>query len=104
MDVEIYRAVLTIEGRRERLTKAIAKQFPALSGRIRWQAAEKGEPQPEPICKVAGHVLGEQYTWMYLVEDPLAGLAWVAAMQTSEEYAEVIVANGGWVDHPEERN
>ena len=102
MKVEIHRAILTIEGRKERLTKSIAKQLPILSGMARWRAAEYGEPQPEPICKVAGFVLGQTYKWMYLVEDPEAGLGWVAAMQPNEKYAAAIIEHGGWVDHPED--
>jgi len=102
MEVKIYRASLTIEGRQERLTKSIAKQLPILRSMDRWQAAEKGEPQPEPICKVSGHVLEQMFDWMYLVEDPVAGLCWVAAMQPNENYAKAIIKNGGWVDHPED--
>lgn len=102
MEVQIYRAILIIEGRKEQFTKSRAKQLPILSGGDRWRAAEKGEPQPEPICKVAGKVLGQSYGWMYLVEDPVAGLGWVAAMQPNQKYAESILGRGGWVDHPED--
>jgi len=98
MEVEIYQAYLMIEGKRVRLTKAIAQQLPILDGRKRWDAAMVGEPQPEPICKVAGKVLGERYAWMVLVPDEEAGLGWVAAVQPSEEMARRIVEHGGWVD------
>jgi len=102
MEVKIYRASLTIEGRKERLTKSMAKQLPIQPWGDRWRAAEKGEPQPEPICKVSGHVLEQMFDWMYLVEDPIAGLGWVAAMQPNEKYAKAIIERGGWVDHPED--
>jgi hypothetical protein len=84
IEVQVFQAALLVEGKRVRLTKTIARQFPILDGRKRWDAAVVGEPQPEPICKVAGKVLGTSYTWMYLVEDAEAGLGWVAATQMSE--------------------
>ncbi len=100
IQVNVHRAYLVIEDRKEKLTKAIARQFPILEGRQRWDAALAGEPQPEPICKVRGEVLKQPFNWMYLVEDEEAGLGWVAAMQPDEKFAETILARGGWVDEP----
>ena len=100
MDVELYQAFLTIDKRKVKLTKSIAKQMPILDGKARWHGAEQGLPQPEPFCKVAGHVLNQMYDWMYLVEDEVAGLGWVAAMQVDTTYAEQIVKRGGWIDKP----
>ncbi len=100
MKVRISRVFLTIEDREVRLTKSMAKQFPILDGAARWRAAEHGEAQPEPICKVAGRVLGQSWSWLYLVEDEVAGLGWVAAMQPDPRLADTIVEHGGWVDDP----
>jgi len=102
MKVEICRVILTIEKRKERLTRAIAKQFPILDGNKRWDAAENGEPQPDPICKVAGNTLGQSHRWYYLVPDEVAGLGWVAATQMHPRMAEAVIARGGWVDNPSE--
>jgi hypothetical protein len=102
MKVKVYQAILTIGKRQVRLTKSIAKQLPILDGRKRWRAAEQGEPQSEPIAKVIGKTLGEDlHIWMYLIEDPEAGLGWVAAMNPHPDYAKDIVERGGWIDHPE---
>jgi hypothetical protein len=100
MEVDIHRVFLTVEGRREKLTKSIAKQLPTLDGKLRWRAAELGEDAPEPICKVMGSVLGHTWDWMYLVKDEAAGLGWVAAMQIDEDFAVTIIERGGWVDDP----
>ena len=102
MTIEIYRASLTVEKRKERLTRAIAKQFPILDGQKRWNAAEDGEPQPEPICKVLGKTLGQSYRWLYLVPDEVAGLGWVAATEMHPKMAEAVIAKGGWADNPSE--
>jgi len=102
MEVEVYQAILTVEKRKVRLTKSIAKQFPVRPAMDRWRAAEKGETQPAPICKVPGSALGHPFEWMYLIEDPVAGLAWVAAMQPRADFAKAIVDRGGWIDHPDD--
>ena len=102
MKVEIYRAILTVEKRKERLTRTIAKQLPILDGKERWDAAANGEPQPEPICKVAGSTLGQSHRWYYLVPDEEAGLGWVAATQMHPKMAEAVIAKGGWEDNPSE--
>lgn len=91
IEVQVFQATLLIEERRVRLTRSIAKQLPILDGHKRWDAAVDGEPQPEPICKVAGKILGQSYSWMYLVEDPEAGLGWVAATQMCEGMAEKVL-------------
>ena len=100
MKVEIYRAILTVEKRKERLTRTIAKQLPILDGKRRWDAAAEGKPQPEPICKVAGKTLGQPYRWLYLVPDEVAGLGWVAATEMHPEMAKAVITRGGWVDNP----
>lgn len=102
IEVEVFRAYLVIEERREKLTRAIARQFPILDESERWDAAIEGKHQPEPICKVRGEVLCQPYRWMYLVPDEEAGLGWGAAIQPAEEMAQRIVEHGGWVDHPAE--
>ena len=67
---------------------------------LRRRAAELGEPQPEPICKVMGSVLGSTFKWLYLVQDDEAGLGWVAATEMGIEYAEMVLERGGWEDEP----
>ena len=101
IEVQVFQAYLVVEGKKVRLTKAVAKQFPTLDGKKRWDAAYAGKPQPEPICKVMGKVLGQIHEWMYLVEDPVAGLGWVAATQMIESMAVSVLEQGGWVDTPE---
>lgn len=101
MKVEVHQATLTVEGKIVKLNKAVAKQFPILNAEKRWRAMEKGELVAKPIAKVAGRVLYQQsYLWMYLVPDPTAGLAWVAAMQTAPAYEASIIERGGYVDDP----
>lgn len=104
MEVEIYRVTLTIEKRKVRLTKAIAKQFPILDGGKRWRAAERGEEQPTPSCKVRAKVLNKDSyrNWLYLVKDNEAGLGWVAPCVPMDSFALSIVKSGGWVDTPAE--
>ena len=100
MEVRVSQVFLFVEDRKVRLTKSMARQFPILDGGKRWRAAEHGRPQPEPICKVTGKVLGQSWSWMYLVEDEVAGLGWVAAMQPDPRFAETILKRGGWIDEP----
>lgn len=100
MKIRTSQVFLMVKDREVRLTKSVAKQLPILDGQARWRAAERGEPQPQPICKVIGKVLGQNWSWMYLVEDDVAGLGWVAAMQPDPRFAEMIVERGGWVDDP----
>lgn len=102
MEIEIYRAFIVVEERKERLTKAIAKQLPILDGKKRWDAAQAGEPQPRPMCKIVGKTLDQPYRWFYLVPDEEAGLGWVAATEMHPKMAETVIARGGWVDNPSE--
>jgi len=99
--VNVHVVTLQVEERSQRLTKAIARQFPVLESAVRWRAMENGQPVSAPICKVRGQTLGHIWEWMYLVEDATAGLAWVAAMQVRPDYKPVIVERGGYVDTPE---
>ena len=100
MRVKVHEVTLTVNEKEKRLTKVIARQFPILDGRERWRAAELGQVQPEPICKVMGSVLGSTHRWLYLVSNEEAGLAWVAATEMGIEYAEMVLERGGWVDKP----
>jgi hypothetical protein len=102
MDVQIYVAKLVVEGVSKNLTKTVAKQFPILPRRDRWDAATSGQTQPKPICKVNGKTLSEPSDWLYLVEDKTAGLAWVVPAIFHTAYTETVLERGGWVDHPEE--
>ena len=100
MKVKIHEVTLIVNEKERRLTKSIAKQFPILDGDKRWRAAEKGQPQPEPICKVLGSVLDSTHRWLYLVQDEVAGLGWVAPCEAQRDFARVIVERGGWIDVP----
>ena len=97
MKVEVFQAFLTIEGKRLRLTKAIAKQFPICAGTVRMVAAGQAK---DPICKVRGAVLGRTFGWLYLVEDAVAGLVWEPACIYRGEYAERMREKGYNVDEP----
>lgn len=102
MEVKVYQATLTIEGKTKTITKSIAKQFPTkLTGR--WEAARRGDVRPEPIAKVAGKTLGYNHIgWLILVRDPVAGLFWTEPVvsQDKDEAAEWI-ERGGWLDELE---
>ena len=95
MKVEIYQAKLVIEGKEKVLTKAIAKQFPVRPTDTR----SHGEPK-EPLCKVRGKVLGHICSWLYLVEDEVAGLAWEPAVLFSADYGAKMREAGHHVDDP----
>lgn len=98
-EIEIHVAYLVIEGKRTRLTKSLAKQLPVHNAQARWNAALRGEEQPKPLCKIMGEVLDKPLvSWLLLVPDEEAGLAWVAAIQPSPEMAAAILQKGGWVD------
>lgn len=99
MNVKVYQAKLEIEGRTVRLTKAIVKQFPIQSGSKRWDAMAKGEDVPQPICKVNSETLGAK-GWLYLVEDPEAGLAWVPPARFYPALLEKVRERGGDEDNP----
>lgn len=102
MEVQVYRATLTVEGRTVRLTKAIAKQFPIHTGSRRWDTMAKGESVPEPICKVNGKTLGASSNWLYLVEDSEAGLVWVPPVGFYPALLERMRERGGDEDDPSE--
>lgn len=101
MKINLYEATITVNEKERRLTKAIAKQFPIISGRERCHNLETGIAQPEPLCKVAGLVLGKElWTWLYLIEDEVAGLKWVAVNELDPGYKKIIVERGGQIDDP----
>ena len=98
MEIEIYRAYLVIESKREKLTRTIAKQFPIRPGNAR----SLYSPNKEPICKVRGATLGHIATWLYLVQDEEAGLAWEPANMVREDLVKDFRAKGWHVDTPED--
>lgn len=102
MEVQVSIASLVVEGKAIRLTKSVAKQFPLCSGQERQRAGDKGEEAAEPIAKVMGQTLGAHCSWLYLVQDDEAGLAWQPANVVGPDYERRVVERGGWVDHPEE--
>lgn len=100
MKIELVTAYIVTESQRQKLTKAIAKQFPIVNTAPRWRAMEKGQDVVLPICKVNGKTLGSSHQWLYLVPDDEAGYVWVAAMQPEPGYARTITERGGYVDNP----
>lgn len=79
MEVAIYQASLTVEGRRTRLTKAIAKQFPV----HHWYDGDRsakvsaGHSVPSALCKVqASTLVRDTGGWLILIRDDVAGLLW----------------------------
>ncbi|MFQ5614732.1 MAG: hypothetical protein ACE5H9_21640, partial [Anaerolineae bacterium] len=90
-----------IKENEEKLTKAIARQFPILSGQERFDAAMAGESQPDAICKILGITLGvSAHKWLYLVEDKEGGLAWVPPVLIYKALADSVIQKGGWIDDP----
>lgn len=79
MEVAVHRAVLTIEGRKVRLTKDIARQLPLRSwvANERHRRIEAGRPVPKAICKIMAKVFDRHRAgWLILIPDAIAGLAW----------------------------
>lgn len=79
MEVEIHRAFLTVEGRKVRLTKDIARQLPLRHGATseRFYGIAAGKPVPQGICKILARVYDRDLRgWLILVPDVLSGLAW----------------------------
>jgi hypothetical protein len=98
MQIQIVVAYIVTNKEKVSLTKARAKQFP-IKCSLRIQAAEGGHPQPEPIAKVTGKTLGDEYQpWFVLQEDKEAGYTWTVPAIFSAEYSDAIVKSGGWVD------
>ena len=100
MLVKIYQATIVIQKKERRLTKAVAKQFPFQHWEIRWNKAIRGKVARGPLCKVAGKTLRQAHTWLYLVEDKEAGLAWVPAVIPPDHMRQAFRERGGWVDDP----
>lgn len=107
MEIELYRAVLVVEKKKIKLTKAVARQFPLIDGYTRLRKAQTGQEAEEPIAKVRAQALKHPDAselaggWFYLVEEEEGGLAWTPAITPMAKYAEKIIEHGGWVDHPE---
>lgn len=79
MEVQVHRAFLTIEGRKVRLTKAIASQLPCHRRTYYERSARiaRNLPVPKAICKLMAKVLDRHdHGWLILVPDPIAGLVW----------------------------
>ena len=101
MDISLYVLKIEVMGKQTELTLKIAKQFPILDFNLRYdQAIEGWEFSPNPICKINAKTLGIIGEWLYLVEDEMAGLAWVRPVIFAID-EEKIIERGGWVDHPE---
>lgn len=100
--VQVYRAVLTVEGETIRLTKSIAKQFPFDDPRRkRYSNIVSGRPLREPIGKVMGSVLGiDEFSWLYLVPDEKSGMAWAFPVCPHPQLAADMRAKGQHVDDP----
>lgn len=100
--VNIYRAVLTVEGERVKLTRSIAQQFPLDEPRRkRYMNAISNRPLRDPIGKVRGYLLGvEEFPWLYLVPEPESGLAWAFPICPIKALADDMQAKGQHVDDP----
>lgn len=96
MKVDVYQAVLTIEGKKKVLNKAMAKQFPVCSSDARLVDRDDAR---EPICKIRGEVIGRT-GWLYLVEDEVAGLVWELAVTYGEDFGRKLWERGHNVDDP----
>lgn len=101
MKIKLYEARIKVGESERRLTKAVAKQFPVISGRERAHALEVGNEQPQPLCKVYGRTLGVDWTWLYLLPDE-NGYRWVGVYEVHEDYVDVVERSGGKVDKPAE--
>lgn len=101
MKVKLYQATLTIEGKEQKLTKAIAKQFPVMPFSTRSCLVHLVN---EPIAKISAHVLGLGKGWLYLVEDSEMGLRWEPPIEYfgSPERGEGARVKGYNVDTPNE--
>jgi hypothetical protein len=101
MKVNILEARLVFEKKVVKLTRSVARQFPIRDGQQRAFALENGERVDLPICKVLGKTLGKRFMkWLYLVEDPVSGYAWVPAHTPDEYLVKVIEQAGGQTDDP----
>ncbi len=98
MDISIHVIKLQVVGKQVDLTLKIAKQFPVRFSRP--DQAVRCDPYIDPICKINAKTLGYSGDWLYLVEEGNE-LVWQRPATFHGEFANRVLANGGWVDRPE---
>ena len=86
MEVQLYQAFLTIEGKKVKLTKSIARQFQLhLRDWGRMRKIAHHEPFDSAICKVQAKLISRDLTgWLILVPNDESGLMWTRAVRAQE--------------------